>query len=331
MAEARMSFGKKDGNSVSSLRQLAQSATAANAPKKSAGSSSSGLDVGFIALALGVVVVSAGGAIAAPSVISMFSGAFSTTAVRPIPAVIAGLNHDQAKAALANEAFPDRQGVALMHVLAAKFPEEHDQLVSTLADTAMGGGDRDAMMLDLNKWGAQFAAQNLPAIGRTGAKGFDEALDFGSDALVFLEKTAGCTPKSIMAMASDPEKIMALSAYDSEATKFSMGAYLMLVNLAAEGRNAPAIDTTPTAKDEQALQSVFLSIMMDERVMKLMQAASAGDASAASLESTLNVCELGDTVIAKLKSLPPDTKARVWAMGAAEAAKSIRSSPLAGL
>lgn len=69
-----MSFGKKDGNSVSSLRQFAQSATAANAPKKSAGEGLAGLDAGFIALALGVVVVSASGAIAAPLIISMFSG-----------------------------------------------------------------------------------------------------------------------------------------------------------------------------------------------------------------------------------------------------------------
>jgi hypothetical protein len=328
-----MSFGKKDGNSVSSLRQIAQAATAASAPKKSAGLSSGGLDMGFIALALGVVVLSAGGAIAAPSLMSMLSG-FASTAVRPIPTVVAGLNHDQAKAALATEAFPDKQGAAFMHTLAAKFPEDHDRLLVALADTAMGGGDRDAMMLDLNRWGLEFAIQNMPAIGRTGAKGFDEALAFGTDALAFVEKTAGgCTPKAIMAIAEDPQNIMALGAYDSEATQFSMRTYRTLVNLAAEGRNAPAIDTTPTPQDEQALQSVFLSIMMDERVMKLIQAASRGDASAASLESTLNVCELGNTVIAKLKRLPPDTKARIWAMGAAEAAKSIRQFPgaLAGL
>jgi hypothetical protein len=326
-----MSFGKKDGNSVSSLRQIAQAATAASTPRKSAGLGSGGVDVSFIALAFGVVVVSAGGALAAPSLVSMFSGGISSTAVRPIPTVIAGLDRDQAKAALAREAFPDKHGAAFMNALAANFPDHHDQLVSRLADTAMVGGDRDAMMLDLNKWGVEFAVQNMPAIGRTGAKGFDEALDFGSDALVVIEKTAGCTPKSIMTMASDPQKIMALSAYNSEATQFSMSAYRTLVTLAAEGRDAPAIDVTPTPEDEQALQSVFLSIMMDERVMKLMQAASAGDASAASLESTLNVCELGERVIAKLKRLPPDTKARIWAMGAAEAVKSLRSFPLAGI
>jgi hypothetical protein len=326
-----MSFGKKDGTSVSSLRQIAQTATAASTPSKSAGPGSGGLDVSFIAMALGVVVVSAGGAIAAPSLISMFSGGISSIAVRPIPTVIAGLDRDQAKVALAREAFPDKQGAALMRALAINFPEHHDQLVSRLADTAMGGGDRDAMMLDLNKWGVEFAVQNMPAIGRTGAKGFNEALTFASDALVFIEETAGCTPRSIMAIASDPQKIMALSAYDSEATQFSMGAYRTLVNLAATGRDAPQIDVTPTPEDEQALQSVFLSIMMDERVMKLMQAASAGDASAASLESTLNVCELGETVIAKLQRLPPDTKARIWAMGAAEAVKSLRSFPQAGI
>jgi hypothetical protein len=327
-----MSFGKKDGNSVSSLRQIAQTATAGSTPGKSAGQGSGGLDVGFIALALGVVVISAGGAIAAPSVMSVFSGGFSSTAVRPIPTVIAGLDRDQAKAALAREAFPDKQGAAFMQTLAAQFPQEHDRLIGTLADTAIRGGDRDAMVLDLNKWGVEFAIQNMPAIGRTGARGFDEALDFGADALAFVEKTAGgCTPKAIMAIAEDPQKLMALNAYESESTKFGMSAYHTLVRLAAEGRNAPAIDTTPTPQDEQALQSVFFSLMMDERVMKLVQAASAGNASAASLESTLDICELGDAVIAKLKRLPPDTKARIWAMGAAEAVKSLRSFPLAGI
>ncbi len=328
-----MSFGKKDENSVSSLRQIAQSANAANtSKKKTAGSSSSGLDVGFIALALGVVAVSAGGAIAAPSVMSMLSGGFSSGAVRPIPMIIAGLDRDQAKAALAREAFPDKLGTAFMTNLAAKFPEDHDRLVTILADRAMAGGDRDTFMLDLNKWGMEFAIQNLPSIGRTGAKGFDEALEFGSEALAFVGKTAGgCTPKAIMGIASDPQRIMALGAYDSEATKFNMNAYRMLVNLAAEGRNASPIDTTPTPQDEQALQAVFFSIMMDERVMKLVQAASAGNTSAAELESTLDVCELGETVIAKLKRLPPDTKARIWAMGAAEAAKSLRSLPMTGI
>jgi hypothetical protein len=328
-----MSFGKKDENSVSSLRQIAQTATAANAPKKSS-QSSGGLDIGFAALALGVVAISAGGAIAAPSVMSMFSAGVSSSAVRPIPTVVAGLNRDQAKAALANEAFPDKQGAAFMHTLAAKYPEEHDLLTGMLADTAMRGGDRDALMLDVNKWGMQFAVQNMSAIGRTGAKGFDEALEFGADALSFVEKTAGsCTPKAIMAFANDPQRLMALNAYDSEATAFSMRSYRTLVNLAADGRNAPAIDTTPTPEDEQALRSVIMSIMMDERVMKLMQAASRGDATAASLDSTLNVCELGNAVIAKLKRLPPDTKARLWAMGAAQAVTQLRSFPgqLAGL
>ncbi|HEX5006552.1 MAG TPA: hypothetical protein VFV70_05535 [Hyphomonadaceae bacterium] len=324
-----MSFGKKDGNSVSSLRQIAQTATAANAPRKSAGS---GLDVGFIALAMGVVVISAGGAIAAPSVMSMFSGSFASGVVRPIPTVIAGLDREHVKAALAREAFPDKHGAAFMQTLAVNFPQEHDRLVGVLADTAMKGGDRDAMILDLNKWGVEFAIQNMPAIGRTGAKGFDQALDFGSDALSFVEQTAGgCTPKAIMAIANDPQKLMELSAYDSRSTQFGMDAYRKLVALAAEGRNAPAIDTTPTPKDEQALQAVVMSLMMDERVTKLVRAASEGNASAASLESTLDVCELGDAVIAKLKRLPADTKARIWAMGAAEAVKSLRSFPLAGI
>jgi hypothetical protein len=130
-----------------------------------------------------------------------------------------------------------------------------------------------------------------------------------------------------MAMAEDPQKILALGAYGSEGWKLNMRSYDALVSLAAAGRDAPPIDTTLTPKDEQALQSVFMSIMLDERVMKLMQTAMSGDPSQVDLDASLNVCELGRAVIGKLENLPSDTKGRIWALGAGEAAKAIRTLP----
>src|SRR5882672_9981986 len=98
------------------------------------------LDKGFIALALGVIVLSAGGAIAAPSLFSWVAERFSGGPVRPIETVLAGLIRDQAKVAPEREAFPDQEGRAFMANLAAKFPADHDRLLNDLADRALRGG-----------------------------------------------------------------------------------------------------------------------------------------------------------------------------------------------
>lgn len=326
-----MSFGKRDPNGIDSMRELGRQANAASAVKKSKatqGGGAGGLDMAFIALTLGVVLVAGGGAFAAPSVMS-WVGSFGSEPVRPISEVVAGLSRDDAKAALAKAAFPDKPARVFMTRLAADFPSDHDELLGALADSALKGGDREALAIDLNTWGAPFVIQNLPAIGRTGARGFDEALAIGSDALDFLERSAGgrCSSDAIMAMAEDPQKLLALGAYGSDGWKLNLRTFDAMVSLAAAGRSAPEIDATLTPQDEQALQSVFLSIMMDERVMKLMQTAMSGDPSQVDLDSSLNVCELGRTVIGKLESLPSDTKGRLWALGAGEAAKAIRTMP----
>jgi hypothetical protein len=327
-----MSFGKRDPNGIDSMRELGRQANAASAVKKPTARQSGGnggMDAAFIALTLGVVLIAGGGAFVAPSLMSWVSGSFGAEPVRPIPDVVAGLSRDDAKAALAKGAFPDKPARAFMTRLAADFPSDHDKLLGGLADSAMKGGDRDALTLDVNTWAASFTMENLPAIGRTGARGFDEALTIGSDALSFIEKTAGgnCSSDALMAFVSDPQKILDLGAYGSDGWKLNMQTYETLVGLAAAGRSAPAIDTTLTPQDEQALQSVFMSIMMDERVMTLMQTAMRGDPSQVDLDSSLNICELGRTVIGKLKSLPSGTKDRLWALGVSEAAKAIRTMP----
>src|SRR5690606_27257348 len=151
------------------------------------------------ALTLGVVLVAGGGAFAAPSVMSWIGG-FDGEPVRPISQIVAGLSRDDAKVALATAAFPDKPARVFMARLEASFPSDHDELLGALADNALQGGDREALASGLNAWGAPFIRENLPAIGRTGARGFDEALAVASDALDFLETAAGgrCSSDAIM-------------------------------------------------------------------------------------------------------------------------------------
>ena len=270
-----------------------------------------GIDKGFIALAVGVVFVSAGAAIAAPSVLDMFG-----TQVRPIETVVAGLDRNQAKAALANEAFPDGEGRALLSSLKAHFPEDHDQLLNVLADEAMGGGDRDDLMEELGRWSVEFVMPNLPAIGRTGAEGFDEILNIGGGALDLVEKTAGCTAEKLEAFVSDPANLANSMAYGSEGYKFSMQSSMKLVNLAAKGRNAPPVPTEFRREDEKAVMSAFMGMMMDEQIMGLMAASSNPefDRDAAAFRK-IDVCKIARTVIYKMRNLPQGTKERMLAMG----------------
>lgn len=298
---------EKQGGGSESMRKLVKPV----APPKSA---KSNFDMGFAALALGVVVVSAGGAMAAPSILSWVGG-FSTPSVRPIETVVAGLDRDAAKAALAAEAFPDKHGSAFMTALADKFPDDHDRLLGSLADAAMRGGDRDELNLAVNTWLIDFGPRNLSALGRTGSKGFDQVLTIASDGLDLLEDTGGgaCTLRSLEKLVSDPNALTDLAAYGTKAYDFNMKTYRTLIDLAAEGRDAPPPETTLQPQDERAVQNAFFSMLRDPQVISLMEMATSGRGGQEEMASKINVCALGRTVVVKLKGLPAGTKARLWA------------------
>ncbi len=87
-----------------------------------------GIDKSFIAIAVGVVILSAGGAIAAPSVLNMFEAGEAAHDCRTGQ----GLDRDEVKAALATEAFPDAEGRAFLQSLEANFPESYDRLLGRM-------------------------------------------------------------------------------------------------------------------------------------------------------------------------------------------------------
>lgn len=270
------------------------------------------MDRKFIGIAVGVVFLSAGAAIAAPSLMSMVSGAN----VRPIEQVIAGLDRDAVRQALAREAFPDDSGRAFMTSLATNFPQQHDRLLDSLADAASAGGDRDDLFMAMNAWTMGFAPEHISALGRTGAEGFDKSLGILKEALQMVEsETGGCTMKSLEGFMQDPSNLTDLTHYGSDGYRLSMRAGATMVDLIAKGRSAPPVDARITPNDENALQSTFLSMMSDPQVMNLIQTGmNAGSADMqADFAQNLNVCQLGRTLIIKLESLPAGTKSRLLA------------------
>lgn len=282
------------------------------------------MDKAFIALVFGVVVVAGGGAMAVPPVFSWVQAGLFSAGARPIDKVVAGLDLAAAKAALAKEAFPDDAGRGFMSALASKFPGEHEVLLGKLADAAMQGADREGLMMVVGEWTTDFAPRNLSAIGRTGTEGFDKVVSLASEALGMLELAGAgnCNLNALEKLANDPALIAKLGAYGSPGYRLGMKANQILVDLAAAGKNLPQPDVRMRREDEAALQSAFFGMLNDPQIMSLMQSSmrSGGQIpSQSELASQLNICQLGRTVIVKLKNLPAGTKTRIWALGTSQA------------
>ncbi len=320
---AVVSFGKRGTGEGHPARNLvpppsieANAAVGARMKVANAG----GFDKGFIALALGVVLLSAGAAIAAPSVLDMFGG---NIPVRPLNVVVAGLDRDQAKAALAREAFPDSEGRALMTSLATNFPADHANLLGKLADEAIkSDADRDDLVQAMSDWSVEFGVTHMGAIGRTGHDGFDDIMNVVTDAMNVVENAAGgCTMQSFQKFASDPAALTRLAGYGGEGYKAGMHATRTLIDLAAKGEHAAPVDPELTQEDMSALQTTFFAMMTDPQVMGLLASATQGGGPVgygadAVDPATVDVCQLGRTIVVKLKKLPHQTKARILALGA---------------
>ncbi|MFT3725375.1 MAG: hypothetical protein QM773_17535 [Hyphomonadaceae bacterium] len=315
-----MSFGKRGTGEGHPARNLVPPpvVTEGGGAARMTVANPGGIDKGFIALAFGVVVLSAGAAMAAPSVMDMFGGSIP---VRPLSEVVAGLDRDQAKTALAREAFPDGEGRAFMTSLAANFPADHDRLLGDLADEAMKiGADRDDLVNATSDWSVEFIPAHMQEIGRTGSEGFDNVMTIATDALGVVEKAAGeCTLPAFQQLAAHPTALADLAAYGGEGYKVGMRAGRAMVDLAAKGRNAGQVDMELTQDDQSALQTTFFSMMMDKQVMGLMASGMNGGgpigAGADAVDpSKVDVCQLGRTIIVKLKKLPDPTKGRIFAL-----------------
>lgn len=312
-----MGFGKRTPGSPPPAAPMVQTQRSADADGvlavRTRVANSGGIDKGFIALAAGVVVLSAGAAIAAPSVF----GALNSGQVKSISELVAGLDRKQMKAVLATEAFPDAEGRAFLAALKQNFPESHNRLLEGMVTIAETGGDRDDMVMSLTQWGLEFAPSNLEYVGRTGAEGFDTLLNVVTESLeVVKSMTGNCSLGSVKRLLEDENTLLNASRYGSAAYKVTMETNRSFVDLAARGRAAPKPVARLNADDENALQSVFISFITDPQMMQLaQQAMNAGNRAdmEQTLETSLDLCQIGRSIIVKLERLPAGTKSRLLA------------------
>lgn len=329
-----MGFGKRAAGwepaaapAAAEARPAQAAAALVTAPK------AAGIDAQFLAIVLGVVALAGGAAFFLPNILGPSKPKF---VVLPISQAVAGLDREHAKAVLADQAFPDAAGRSFMASL-APFPKDRDELLGELADAAAKGADRNDLVDALNDWTVSFAHANFSAIARTGAKGFDRSMDISDAELSYLKTNGGCSLSGLRTLVNDPVSGAALADYGTTGYKISMQSNQAMVELAAQGRNAPYVESVLRQKDGKAVLDAFSSLMKDPKALGVIQSMtqSAGApqpgngrksrAKKAPVASKLapdevDFCELGKTIIGKMRGLPDDTKARMWAMSMSRAA-----------
>ena len=99
---------------------------------------------------------------------------------------------------------------------------------------------------------------------------------------------------------------------------FSFEALTILMNAILDARANPVRHGKVTNADEMAMQGVIMSMISDPQVRPLLLARQQGKTEEEMLAG-VNICHLGSTFLMALKTLPQDTKGRLWAKAVKEA------------
>lgn len=210
-----------------------------------------------------------------------------------------------------------QEAKAYMIALAAVDADAHEKLARKLQRSA--GKSESARFDIIGKHAAKTIKANSAYLEKADARHLDRVLSHTRTSLkkasranskwcrgstyVGLENASAAEIKALQNDILNDEK--ALQTYSFEVMT-------LLMEAAADGRDNPVNHTKLTSTDEMAIQGVVMSMMSDPQIMPLLLASQSGQSSEQVL-SKLNVCDLGATFVSAVKTLPQDTKGRLWA------------------
>ena len=103
-----------------------------------------------------------------------------------------------------------------------------------------------------------------------------------------------------------------LSGLEAELNDYAFTSLNHFLLAIEDARKNPVQRGPVIPRDEAALQGVVMSMVSDPQVLPLIMSAQAGGSPEDAMKS-VNVCELAATAVTAVKTLPQDTKGRVFA------------------
>ena len=247
--------------------------------------------------------------------------------VQPISVIVAGLDETQANGALQVHAFPTGPTNRMLKKLAEVDRNAYARLFKTLTEKAMNGANRNDLALEVAKVGEQVLQRQKRHLALSDGKYFTELLVLSRETLDGFRNSSDakyCKADNLQDLFSGDQQAAAaanlisdLVTYDSRLYNFAMDANYILLSAVEDGKTDPKRYGRFQKSDEQAIQTLVMGMFQDPQFMIMMQAAmvQGGEPDF----SGLDVCALGDRVLAGLVQLPEGTRNRIWSTGLADA------------
>ena len=181
------------------------------------------------------------------------------------------------------------------------------------------GGSKDQKMQALIGQTGDILAMNADALAHSDVRYFDEMLMIARDGL-----RQAARSKSRFCQGSRYSRLNNMSEADTRRfgeqlmelegplREISLKMNTVLLKAIRDARAHPVSYGPLNAADKAAMQGLVMSMVSDPQIMPLMMQARSGT-QPEDLLAKLNVCELGVTAVMAVRTLPQDTKGRVWA------------------
>ncbi len=177
----------------------------------------------------------------------------------------------------------------------------------------------DVPILILNEHISDVMAAHADTLAQANAKHLDGMLVLTRDRLrdASRSRSKWCEGSHYAAMTemSEPEMmafVEEMTTLNEPVQDFILRMNTLMLEAILDARENPVRHGALNASDEAAMQGLVMSMVSDPQVMPLIMQTQAG-ASPESVLAKLNICELGATAMLAIKTLPQDTKGRVWA------------------
>ena len=228
-----------------------------------------------------------------------------------------------------HQAFSDEASRAYFAALSVADPRSYSELERRIA--RQSGAPTDDLRMSVIEHSESFFRRNAGVLARADVRHVDAMILNARAGLrqAIRANSRFCRGSTYAALSEMSEQEVRRMLEGVIDYGWNIGFQTLLAEAVMDAKQNPVDHGEMTRRDETALQGVMMSLMADPQIMPLIMSSN-GNASPEEILARLDICELGDSVLVAVKTLPQETKARAWAMMMKEGGRSNPFSSVQG-